>query len=134
MSKGTTKKIAIGALLAGAAGYVAGVLTAPKSGKETRADVKKAAGNAKSATEKQLKKVYSELSSAIEKAQSNASKLKNFANQDLNRAIKGATKAKDKAKKILSAVHEGEADDRDLQQSIDDALKALNHLKTFVKK
>ncbi|MEO7364397.1 MAG: YtxH domain-containing protein [Candidatus Saccharimonadales bacterium] len=38
----TTKKLAIGAAIAGAAGYLAGVLTAPKSGKATRDDIKDA--------------------------------------------------------------------------------------------
>lgn len=41
MSKG---KFALGALFGAAVGVVAGVLTAPKSGKETRADLKKKAG------------------------------------------------------------------------------------------
>lgn len=35
-----SRKFAIGALIGAAAGVVAGVLTAPKSGKETRADLK----------------------------------------------------------------------------------------------
>lgn len=38
MSKG---KVALGAIIGAAAGVVAGILTAPKSGKETRADLKK---------------------------------------------------------------------------------------------
>jgi gas vesicle protein len=40
-------KIALGAVFATVAGFVAGVLTAPKSGKETRADIKDAAVKAK---------------------------------------------------------------------------------------
>jgi len=40
MSKDTGKKVALGALIAASVGYVAGVLTAPKSGKETRQDIK----------------------------------------------------------------------------------------------
>ena len=44
MSKG---KFALGALVGAAAGVVAGVLTAPKSGKETRADIKRKAGEIK---------------------------------------------------------------------------------------
>ena len=40
-------KFAIGAAIGAAVGVVAGILTAPKSGKETRADVKKKAGEAK---------------------------------------------------------------------------------------
>ena len=40
MSKDSTgKKVAVGAVVAAAAGFVAGILTAPKSGKETREEV-----------------------------------------------------------------------------------------------
>ena len=39
----TFKKFALGALFAAAIGYIAGILTAPKSGKETREDLKNAA-------------------------------------------------------------------------------------------
>lgn len=41
MSKGS--KFAVGAILGAATGIVAGVLTAPKSGKETRDDIKRKA-------------------------------------------------------------------------------------------
>ncbi len=44
MSKG---KIAVGAIFGAITGFVAGVLAAPKSGKETRADIKDAALKAK---------------------------------------------------------------------------------------
>lgn len=44
MSKG---KFALGALLGAAVGVVAGILTAPKSGKETRAELKAKADDAK---------------------------------------------------------------------------------------
>lgn len=44
MSKG---KFAIGALFGAAVGLVAGLLTAPKSGKETRADIKAKASDIK---------------------------------------------------------------------------------------
>jgi gas vesicle protein len=40
--KSNFKRVAIGSGIAAAAGFVAGVLTAPKSGKETRADIKTA--------------------------------------------------------------------------------------------
>lgn len=45
MSKG---KFAIGALFGAAVGAVAALLTAPKSGKETREDIKRKAGELKS--------------------------------------------------------------------------------------
>ena len=44
MSKG---KFALGALFGAAAGFVAGILTAPKSGKETREDIKRTASDVK---------------------------------------------------------------------------------------
>ncbi len=44
MSKG---KVVLGTMFGAVAGFVAGVLTAPKSGKQTRADVKDAAKKAK---------------------------------------------------------------------------------------
>ena len=44
MSKG---KFALGAIIGATAGVVAGILTAPKSGKETRADIKAKAGEIK---------------------------------------------------------------------------------------
>lgn len=56
-------KFAIGAIIGAAAGVVAGILTAPKSGKETRADLKNKAGDLKKkaeATSKDAKKLASE--------------------------------------------------------------------------
>lgn len=44
MSKG---RIAFGVVVGAVAGVIAGLLTAPKSGKETRADLKKKAGELK---------------------------------------------------------------------------------------
>ncbi len=52
MSKG---KFALGAIIGAAAGLVAGFLTAPKSGKETRADLKAKAEEIKSDAEKKAK-------------------------------------------------------------------------------
>lgn len=134
MSKDESKKIAIGALLAGAVGYVAGILTAPKSGKETREDVKVTALKAKSAAEKQLKRLHSELSTALDKSKKGAEKFKNFANSDFEKAINTASKAKDRAKEMLTAIHEGGADDKDLQKAISDATDAIEHLKKFATK
>jgi len=52
MSKG---KFALGAIVGAAAGLVAGVLTAPKAGKETRADIKAKAGELKADADNKLK-------------------------------------------------------------------------------
>lgn len=54
MSKG---KIALGALIGAVAGIVAGFLTAPKAGKDTRADLKHRAKEMKNDAVKQSKKL-----------------------------------------------------------------------------
>ncbi len=51
MSKG---KFALGALFGAAVGIVAGILTAPKSGKETRAELKSKAEDAKKKADKAI--------------------------------------------------------------------------------
>ena len=63
--KNSGKKIAIGTIVAGAVGYVAGILTAPKSGKETRKDIGDAAVKAKNEAERKLKKMHSELTNPV---------------------------------------------------------------------
>lgn len=128
------KGIAISAAIAAAAGYVAGILTAPKSGKETRSDIKNAAVAGKAEAEKQLKQLHTQLASLLNQAKDEVSDLKGKAQKDLNDAMDKAKKAKDKARVILSAVHEGDADDQDLKKAIDEAKKALKSLKDYMKK
>lgn len=65
MSKG---KFALGALIGAAAGVVAGLLTAPKSGKETQADLKEAAGRLETETKAKATKVKSSIDSGVKKA------------------------------------------------------------------
>lgn len=48
-------KLAAGALIGAAAGFVTGILTAPKAGKETRADLKAKAVEVKGKAEKTVK-------------------------------------------------------------------------------
>lgn len=134
MKKGEAKRLAIGTAIAGVAGYLAGILTAPKSGKETRQDVKSAAIKAKTKAEKELKKLHSDLSNLLDKAKKNALSAKNVANKDFNKAVEVAAKAKEKVREVLSTIHEGGSDDKDLQKAIDEATAAIDHLKTFVKK
>ncbi len=60
---------------AAAAGFAAGILTAPKSGKETRADIKKKAVELKNEAEKGAKKAKSVASDAAASLKTNASKV-----------------------------------------------------------
>lgn len=134
MNKDTAKKVAIGTVLAAAAGYVAGVLTAPKSGKETRADIKDAAVKTLAQAEKQLKQLHTELNDLLAKAKEKAQDAKGEARAQFDKAMDAAIVAKEKARELLSAAHEGKADDADLQKAISQAKKAAEHLKTYLTK
>lgn len=128
------RKLAIGALIAGAVGYVAGILTAPKSGKETRQDIQKAAANAKATAERELKKLHSELATLIDQSKNKAKSAQLSAKAGYDKALQAAKEAQIKVKEVLSALHDGEADDKDLQRAIKEGTKALTHLKTYLKK
>lgn len=126
----STKRWALGALFAGIAGYIAGILTAPKSGKETREDIKQGIVEA----EKQLKKLHTQLANVITEAKEVAGTLKGKAQEELQQAIDQTTVVKEKARELLSALHEGDADDKELKKAIHDANNAIDHLRTYLKK
>lgn len=131
---GKIKKLAAGAGLAAAAGYIAGLLTAPQSGKETREDIKEAAVKGKTEVEKDLKKLHTELSDVIDQVTTKGSDVSGRAKKELKKALDTASDAKEKAREVLSAVHEGDAADKDLKRALTDATRALDHLKTYLKK
>jgi gas vesicle protein len=128
------KRFAIGAVVAAAAGYVAGILTAPKSGKETRQDIKETTVKAYTAAEKELKVLHTELSKLLDEAGKMAENVKGTAQENMDKAMGMAKAAKEKARELLSAVHEGDADDKDLKKAVDDAKQAVDHLKKYLKK
>ncbi len=129
-----SKNFAIGAVIAAVVGYVAGILTAPKSGKETRKDIQDKAVKTKAQAEKQLKKLHSELNDLVDKGKEKSIELKSTAAKEFEKAMDKAQGAKDKARNILSAVHEGDADDKELQAAIEDVNSAIDNLKKYVNK
>lgn len=134
MGKHDGRRWALGALVLGFIGFVAGILTAPKSGKETRDDLKKAAGSAKREAEKQLKEVHTELkqlSSKVKKVVTGKSK---DAKKEVDMLLKRASEAQVKVKTILSSIHEGTADDPELNAALKEASAAKDHLKKFLAK
>lgn len=132
--KDSTKKVAIGAVVAGAVGYVAGILTAPKSGKETRKDIKDKAGQLMAEAEKRLKQLHTELNTLLNQAKGVADKLQGKARTELEKAMIAGAATKEKAREILSAAHEGTAEDKDLDRAVKEATKAIDHLKAYIKK
>jgi gas vesicle protein len=134
MKKVSFKKIAIGASVAAVGGYLAGILTAKKTGSETRSDIKGAVQTGKDASEEQLKKVVIELNETLEKAKTHGEDLGGKARAEVEDLVSKAKNAKDKAREVLSAVHEGGADDEDLNKAVTNATRSLKHLRDYLKK
>jgi len=132
--KKSTKKIAVGAALVGLGGYVAGILTAPKSGKETRKEIKTAAVATSAEAEKRLKQLHTELNDALAIAKKKSAEYSGRAKSELDKAIAKTNVTKQKAREILSAIHEGDAQDKDLQKAVKEASNAVAHLKSYIKK
>jgi len=132
MGKG--KNVAIGAAIAGVAGYVAGILTAPKSGKETRKDIHDKAIQTKVEAEKQLKKLHSQLDELLKQGKEASTKLSDSAKAEWVKLAATAVSSKDKVRAVLSSIHEGGTDDKDLQKAVQDATTAVDHLKDYLAK
>jgi gas vesicle protein len=134
MKSNTGKKLAAGALLAGVAGYVAGVLTAPKSGKETRQDIKSAATKAMREAEKQLKTLHSELTHLMTEVKKQASSASGKSKTEIDKALAKGKAAKENVREVLSAIHEGDAHDPDLAEAVKNAKAATKALGKYLKK
>ncbi|HSX06903.1 MAG TPA: YtxH domain-containing protein [Candidatus Saccharimonadia bacterium] len=126
------KKFALGALLSALAGYLTGLLTAPKSGKETRQTIKDKAAETYNAAEKELKKLHTELNDVISEVSDRIDSLRN--KKEVSDALDKGRDAKQKAREMLSALHDGEAEDKDLQKAIKDATAAIEHLRNYLHK
>ena len=126
------KKFAIGAAITAALGYVVGILTAPKSGKETRGDIRGKAVEGYNAAEKELKKLHTELTDMIDEVSDRITSFRN--RKDVSDALDRGRDAKQKAREVLSMLHDGETDDKELKRAISDATKAIEHLRDFLRK
>lgn len=129
-----TGRFAIAAVVATAAGYVTGILTAPKSGKETREDIKEAANKKITEFETQLKQKHTELSKLLADVGERINKSKGTARGELEQLTTKALQSKDKVRIALSNIRDGESSEKDLEKSIDDAQKAIDRLRAYLKK
>lgn len=129
----TGRKIALGALVAGAVGYVAGVLTAPKSGKETRQDIADKASDTKDEIIDQLKALQFELEDLIADAKNKATGMGAKAKAEMNEAVAAAKDAKEKASVLIKSAKAGEADDPELNRAIKQAKAAAKNLAKYLK-
>ncbi len=130
--KHTGRKLAIGTALAGAVGYVTGILTAPKSGKETREDISDKAQDLKEGAEGQLQVAYDELGELIKTAKNKSVALGSKARVEFNEAVVAAKDAQNKAGHVLKAIKAGEADDPALNKAIKQAKQAKKNLSKYL--
>lgn len=129
-----TAKVAVGTAIAAGVGYVAGILTAPKSGKETRKDIHDTALKTKKELERRLKELNGELSDLIDKAKAKIKDLEESAKAEFQKVLDKAVHAKERGRDMLSSAREGEADDEDLKKAVDDIYSAIDNLKKSLKK
>lgn len=88
----TKNKFALGALIGAAAGIIAGVLTAPKSGKETRADIRDKADELKGEAAKRVDEVKTKSTDAVDDLVDKADTYKTRGERTIEGAIEGAKK------------------------------------------
>ena len=129
----TGRNFAIGAVVAGAVGYLAGILTAPKSGKETRDDIADKAGDIKDTAEAELASLQNELKELIAKTKDQTVALSGKAREEFNEAIVKAKDAQNKAANVLKAVKAGQAEDPELNKAIKQAKQATKNLARYLK-
>lgn len=121
------KKFGLGIIIGGLIGVIAGILTAPKSGKETRADLKKKAYEVKGSVERKLKEAYKELDGLSRQLKSQAQELKGKAKTELDDLSQKADDLKGRVKAAITSIKSG--DDEDDEATLDQLLKDLQALK-----
>ena len=129
----TGRKVALGAAVAGVTGYLAGILTAPKSGKDTREDIADKATVVKDSAVVDLQMLEIELKDLVGDAKSKTLALSAQAREEFNEAVIKAKDAQNKATYVLKAVKAGEADDPELNKAIKQAKQAKKNLGRYFK-
>ncbi len=129
----TGRKVAIGSALAGAAGYLAGILTAPKTGEQTRKDITNKASDIGSDTVSQLQDLETELKEVIKATKVKTVAMSSSARTEFNEAVVKAKDAQNKASQVIKAAKAGEASDPDLNKAAKQARQALKNLSKFLK-
>lgn len=129
----TGKKLVIGAAVAGITGYLAGILTAPKSGKETRADITDKASEVADTLLHELRELEFELKELLAKAKTETTALKGRALEEFNEALLRAKDAQIKSSTLIKSVKAGEAADPELNKAIKQSKLAAKNLRKFIK-
>lgn len=117
-------------LFIGSVGYILGLLTASKSGKDFRREIETTGRKNLINLEKQLKAQYSDLNNQLQVLENNLDASSKVVAEKINKYIVDVKKMQKKSKILLSALHDGTAEDDELIQVIDE----INNLKSSIKK
>jgi gas vesicle protein len=135
--KDEIKRTALGIGLSAAAGFVAGVLIAPKSGKQSREDLSNKTKSELSLAEDKLKLLHSQINELISVAKDGGRELDidSRAAKKYAMILDSAKSAKEKLSLILDAIKQGgSSEDQELNKAIKEAEQAINHAKSFLLK
>jgi gas vesicle protein len=131
--KNAGKTLAVGAVVAGIAGYAAGLLTAPKSGKETRQDLGKKAEDIRGGAEEQLQAAVDELTEKLKVAKTKSVALNAKTRKEFDETVVRAKDAQNKASQVLKAFRAGEAEDPELNKAVKQTKQAISNLAKYLK-
>jgi gas vesicle protein len=126
------KNVGLALVVGLAAGYALGVLTAPKSGKETRGDIKEAGSKAYKAAEVRLKGSYEDLSDVIAKASTQTKKLSKKGHAELDLLLAAAHDAQGRVKQLITSVRSGDATNEQFEDVVIAAQVAKDELQDFI--
>ena len=132
MEKQEKKGLAIGAVIGAVAGVITGILFAPKSGKETRQDIKNTAIKVNRKVQTDIDKIQKESKELIAKVELKA---KNAGGKVSTNAKKHVSEAKHGVENLTTVVKSfkaGKASDKDLDNAIKQAKKAKDSIKAFL--
>ncbi|HUC95380.1 MAG TPA: YtxH domain-containing protein [Candidatus Saccharimonadia bacterium] len=133
MLRRNSKNIFISILTGLGIGYLAGILTAKQSGKQTRGDIKDYTEKSIDSSEEKIGKLYSDLSEIIKTAEDKIKKGGLSLKGNLSKATDRARLTKIQVKEILSALRKGQTNNKDLQKTMASAKTAIKNLKTYLK-
>jgi gas vesicle protein len=131
-NKKTIKTAAIAGLVGAGVGLTVGYLTAPKSGKETRADIANKSREIKEDIVERYEALHESIGDAIEAGLARASELTGASKKALEGLIDQAKEAEFKAVNVYRAVKNGESDDKNLERAISHATKVKDNLKKYL--
>jgi gas vesicle protein len=127
------KNIAKVATIGAGIGYLAGLLTAKQSGKETREDIVNTSKKVIDTAETKGDALYKELVELIKQVESKVSSSKKTVASGLATATATAKKTQARASDILKAVKSGKATDKDLADSVKNTKAAIKSLRNYLK-